>query len=186
MIIIIYTNINNMQLDVMDKALNLSKQKFLDHLYRDNYAWLFAWLYKSLQQRHDTEDVLQSTFVKVLSSEFRSIKHPKAFLAKIATRIVIDQQRRKQIEQAYLAYLSTQNLQDSSSPEAMLLAVELFERITMMLQGLDQLSQKIFLLSYIDHMSQAEIAQQLHLSRRQVQYALIKALQHCDQILAAD
>lgn len=171
----------------MDDALDLSRKKFLEHLYRDNYAWLYAWLWKNLKQQQDAEDVLQSTFVKVLSVDATSISHPKSYLAKIATRIVIDQARRKQIEQAYLQYLAGQAIaHDVASPEQILLALELFERIAKMLHGLDALSQQVFLLCYIEHISQAQIAEQLQLTRRQVQYALIKAMQHCDLVLRSD
>jgi RNA polymerase sigma factor (sigma-70 family) len=162
-------------------------QKFFEGIYRDNYAWLYHWLFRQLKQPHQAEDVAQDTFVKLLSIELESVQYPKSFLAKIATRIVIDQARRKQIEQAYLEYLSLQHQQqDMASPESIVLAVELFARIVHMLQGLEPMAQQVFLMSYIDQLSQEQIAIQLHLTRRQVQYALIKALAHCDCILSAD
>lgn len=170
----------------MSPAIHQTQKKFFERLYRENYAWLYYWLLKNLKQCENAQDVVQDTFETVLNAqEITKIQHPKSFLAKVATRIIIDQSRRRTIEQAYIDYLSLQAMQhDLTTPENIILAVELLERIAKMLDGLDAQIRQIFLLRYIDGLTQLEIAEQLNISRRVVQLALIKALQHCDSIVS--
>lgn len=157
----------------------------VEHLYQDHHEWLYHWLCQKIQNHQSAEDIVQDTFEKLLcSQELNHIQYPKSFLAQIASRIVIDQARRRQIEQAYLDYLAVQEIEhDLGSPESILIAIELLDRIAQMLAGLDEQVRQIFLLKYIDSLTQAEIAEKLQITRRTVQMALIKALQHCDTIL---
>ncbi|WP_157758127.1 sigma-70 family RNA polymerase sigma factor [Acinetobacter larvae] len=157
----------------------------LERLYREHYAWLYVWLCNRLQQNSHVEDVLQDTFVKLLKSNLvEQIQHPKSYLAQTASRIIIDQARRKYIEQAYLDYLAThQQDSDCNTPENILCAIELLERLASMLEGLDAQVRQIFLLRYLDELTQLQIAARLNLSRGTVQRALIHAIQHCDAII---
>ncbi|OEY97267.1 sigma-70 family RNA polymerase sigma factor [Acinetobacter qingfengensis] len=169
----------------MNATLNFHQSQFIAALYQENYTWLYAWLIKKLKQQEYAEDILQDTFYRIIKLPPSTIiHHPRSYLAQTATRIIIDQARRKQVEQAYLDYLSAQDAQyNLETPENILLAVELLDRIATMLDGMDEKIRQIFLLRYLEDLNQLEIAEQLQLSRRQVQLALIKAIQHCDYIL---
>lgn len=172
----------------MNALLNFKRNQLITQLYQEHYFWLYSWLMKKLKQTEQAEDVAQDTFVRILNGQnIENISYPKSFLAQTATRIIIDQSRRKQLEQAYLDYLTVQEPQtDRNTPENILLAIELLDRIAKMLDGLQDQARQIFLMRYLDGLSQTEIAIQLNITRRVVQLALIKAIQHCDIILLDD
>jgi RNA polymerase sigma-70 factor (ECF subfamily) len=172
----------------MNIALKFKQHQLFADLYQAHYAWLYHWLLKKLRQNEQAEDVAQDTFMRILYAQnFENITHPKSYLAQTATRIIIDQARRKQIEQAYLDYLTAQDQQyEIETPESILLAVELLERVARMLDGLPEQPRQIFLMRYLEGLTQLQIAEQLNISRRMVQGALAKAIQHCDQILQHD
>lgn len=171
----------------MNIALKHQQQQLFASLYQAHYGWLYHWLLKKLRQNEQAEDVVQDTFIRFLSTpNFENIEHPKSYLAQTATRIIIDQARRKQLEQAYLDYLTVNEQHELETPENILLAVELLERVARMLDGLAEQTRQIFLMRYLEGLTQLEIAEQLDISRRVVQGALIKAIQHCDQILQND
>lgn len=163
-----------------------SEQDFLAKLYQEHYSWLYFWLLKKLEGRAQAEDVVQDTFVKILrAGKVLQIEQPKPYLIKTATRVIIDLKRRRKIEQAYLDYFeSFEQGGDENSPEKILVAIETLDRIAMMLNGLIERTRQIFLARYLDGYSQLQIAEMLGISRRTVQYDLMKALQHCDAILS--
>lgn len=163
-----------------------NEQSLLAKLYQEHYSWLYFWLLKKVEGSSQAEDILQDTFLKILTAgKVFSIEQPKPYLMKTATRVIIDQKRRKKIEQAYLDYLTNfVSDEDVNTPEQMVLAIETLDRIAMMLDGLTERTRQIFLARYLDGYSQIQIADTFGVSRRTVQYDLIKALQHCDAILS--
>jgi RNA polymerase sigma factor (sigma-70 family) len=169
----------------MKNPLHPSQNHLIASLYQEHYAWLYAWLSKKIIPHDQVEDIAQDTFCKLLKlSQPPLIQHPKSYLAQTASRIMIDQARRRQIEQSYLEYLSAQQAtHHHDSPENILVAIELLDRLAWMLDDLAEPMRQVFLLRYMDGLNQLQIAERLELSRRQVQLLLIKAIHHCDQIV---
>ncbi|WP_353171854.1 sigma-70 family RNA polymerase sigma factor [Acinetobacter rudis] len=164
-----------------------NEHSLLSQLYKAHYSWLYYWLLKKMDGAAQAEDVLQDTFIKILrAGDTLNIQKPKSYLIKTATRIIIDQKRRKVIEQAYLEYLQLNGAQyDDTNPEQVIIAIETLDRIAMMLDGLPERVRKVFLARYLEGHQQMKIAEDFAISRRTVQLDLIKALQHCDAILSS-
>ena len=166
---------------------NADEKHLFALLYQAHYTWLYYWLLKRVEGVAQAEDVVQDTFVKILrAGNVLNIQQPKSFLIKTATRVIIDQKRRKVIEQAYLDYLQLNSQPyDEADPEQIVLAIETLDRIALMLNGLPERARNVFLARYLDGHQQTKIATDLGISRRTVQLDLVKALQHCDVILTA-
>jgi RNA polymerase sigma factor (sigma-70 family) len=159
-----------------------SNQQFCK-IYAENYQWLSQWLARYLYSKHNLEDIVQDTFVKLfIAKTAHQIRQPKAYLASTARCIAMDQARHALVEQQYLQHLqhSTQD-EANHSPEQQLIIIELLHRISLAVSDLPERARKCLLLYYLEGQSQPQIAQQLNISRRTVQLDLVKAMVHCHQ-----
>lgn len=151
------------------------------NIYKDNYSWLYNWLCKNLGSKDQAEDVLHDTFLKIIrSKDIFSIRTPHSYLHSTAKRIIIDQARRKKVEQAYLNYLS--EFQDdviSHSPEYIALAIETLDQMALVLSNLNDRARQILLMHYIEDVPQGQIAKLMNISIKTVQRDLMKGLMHC-------
>jgi RNA polymerase sigma-70 factor (ECF subfamily) len=165
---------------VADDAFALRQRTFTD-LYSHHHAWLHGWLRKKLGCSHRASDLAHDAFIRVLSlTEPQAIKEPRAFLATLAGRLLIDGARRRRIEQAYLEALAIQ-AHDAGmpDPEAIHVALEALEKIAVMLAGLPEKPREAFLLSRLDGLTYSEIAIELKVSASTVKNYVASALVHC-------
>lgn len=158
-------------------------QREITQLYSEHHAWLCAWLRRKLGCRQNAADVAQDTFARILHAResVANIREPRAYLSTTARRLVIDQARRKQIEQAYLheLALTMDALDGFQSPEQIHTTLEALEHIAFILEGMHVYSRQAFVLYYLEELTQQQIARQLKLSERTVRKYLIQALLHC-------
>ncbi len=156
-------------------------------LYSDHHGWLYGWLRKKLGCSQNAADVAQDTFLRILTSRdaLLAMREPRAYLATTARRLIIDQARRRQLEQAYLAELAlmAEQLEGFPSPEQTLAALQALDQISAALEGLAEKPRSAFLLHYLDGQKHAEIADRLGVSTRTVRSYLVTALMHCHQAL---
>ena len=156
----------------------------IDTLYREHHGWLFVWLRKKLGCPHHAADLAHDTFIRILSLTHAPCLHePRAYLTITAKRLIIDQARRRQIEQSYLAELAlaAETMRNFPSPVEILAVVEALTQISAALDGLAEKPRLAFLLHYLDGQTHAAIASQLGVSTRMVQKYLARALVHCHQ-----
>ena len=162
-------------------------QAAISDLYCEHHGWLFGWLSRKLGCAHNAADLAQDTFARILNAResVASLREPRAFLSTTARRLIIDQVRRKHIENAYLQELAltAEALEGYQSPEHILSTLEALEHIAFMLEGLHDNVRQAFVLYYLDGLTQSEIARQLGLSDRTVRKYLIQALLHCSHSL---
>ncbi|MGO2204729.1 sigma-70 family RNA polymerase sigma factor [Pseudomonas helleri] len=162
-------------------------QAAISDLYCEHHGWLFGWLRRKLGCAHNAADLAQDTFARILNAResVASLREPRAFLSTTARRLIIDQVRRKHIENAYLQELAltAEALEGFQSPEHILSTLEALEHIAFMLEGLQDNVRQAFVLYYLDGLTQSEIARQLGLSDRTVRKYLIQALLHCSHSL---
>lgn len=162
-------------------------QAAISDLYCEHHGWLFGWLRRKLGCAHNAADLAQDTFARILNAResVATLREPRAFLSTTARRLIIDQVRRKHIENAYLQELAltAEALEGFQSPEHILSTLEALEHIAFMLDGLHDNVRQAFVLYYLDGLTQSEIARQLGLSDRTVRKYLIQALLHCSHSL---
>jgi len=155
-------------------------QSFALDLYADHSHWLLAWLRGRVRCHERAADLVQDLFCKLLERPPGPLEKPRSFLATSAIRLLIDQQRRLAIEQAYLAALALLRDEDASaSPQQVYEAVEALTAIATMLEGLAERPRRAFLLSRLDGLSHGEIAALLGVSVSMVKQYVAAALVHC-------
>ncbi|CDG84053.1 sigma-70 family RNA polymerase sigma factor [Janthinobacterium agaricidamnosum] len=168
-------------------ADSINRNEFLSLLFHNHHGWLAAWLRKKTGCPHRAADLAQEAFARILMlPDPRRLEQPRAFMVTTATRIIIDEQRRRMLEQSYLEALYRLHGDDplcADSPEQIMLAVQALQAIDSMLGGLAAKPRRAFLLSRLDGLGHAEIAAELGVSASMVKQYLASALGHCYRVL---
>ncbi|MDZ5602725.1 sigma-70 family RNA polymerase sigma factor [Pseudomonas sp. RP23018S] len=157
-----------------------SQHDALHALYRDHSQWLRGWVRRRLGNADRAADITQDTFVRLISSALRQpLTEPRSFLATVARRVMIDQLRRRSLEQAYLEYLASQPVLVECSPEQRLLMLETLMQLSAMLDGLGHKARDAFLYVQLDGLSYPQVAQRLGVSVSSVTKYMAKATERC-------
>lgn len=156
----------------------------LDGLYRGYHGWLLGWLRRRMHCSHSAADVAQDTFLRLLAAgPYVAPREPQAYLATVARRLLMDKGRRRRLEEAYREELERgiEHLDQAPSPEQILQAVQILERIDRALARMKPRVRETFILRHLDGLGQEQIAQRLGVSIRTVQVDLVEALLACDR-----
>lgn len=149
-------------------------------LYSSHRNWLQRWLYCKPGNACNTVDLLQDTFISVITrGHANDIRKPQPFLATIASRLVAQRWHRNLLETAYLEALATLPVEPAPSPEAHVLALETLLEIDRALDGLPIRLKEAFLLAHLEKFSYTQIAERLNVSTRSVKQYLIRANRQC-------
>jgi RNA polymerase sigma-70 factor (ECF subfamily) len=131
-------------------------------------------------------DLAHDTFERVMRSESRAaFDAPRGFLTTVAKRLLIDQSRRRAIEQAYLETLASRSEAVEPSPETHALVVEALDAVCRMMEQLPPRVRRVFVLAQVEGQPYLDIARQLGISVAAVQRDMVKAWQHCYAVLYA-
>jgi RNA polymerase sigma-70 factor (ECF subfamily) len=144
----------------------------LDALFRRHARWLTGML-RLRYGREAAEDLLQETFLRAArASAPDTVRHPRAWLLRIALNAARDQARRRAVR--------PQLVQDDDlrEPGAAASQVEalLLKQVVL---GLPRNLREVFLLSRFGGLTYAEIAQQCGVSVKTVEARMTKALRLC-------
>lgn len=149
-------------------------------LYLEHHAWLTRWLRYRTSDKDGAADLAQDTFLRVLAAkELPPLAEPRAFLATIARRLLVNQHRRERIEQAYLEALALQPEGHAASPETRHLLIETLCAIDKALDTLPAKVRAAFLMSQLEGLKHEEIAARLGVTTRSVSNYMVKAVQAC-------
>jgi len=154
----------------------------LDGLYKGHHSWLLGWLRRRLDCPHNAADMAQETFIRLLTAgAYTAPREPRAFLATIARRLLIDRGRRQTLERAYREELArhAEYLEQVPSAEQVMAAVQALEHIACALDAMSPRAQQAFVLRHLDGLSHAEIAERMQVSTKSVQSYLVQALLQC-------
>lgn len=119
-----------------------------------------------------------------LHAKPRRTKARRAYLHTVAKGLLINHWRRRDVERAYLEALAATPEACAPSPEARLLIIETLVRIDHMLAALPDKVRQAFLLSQLDGLTYAVIAERLGVSERMVKKYMARAMFEC--LLVAD
>lgn len=143
-------------------------------------GWLQGWLRKKVGNAFDAADLAQSTFLKVLGAKgLDQLQEPRAYLTTIARNLLINQVRRRAIEQAYLDALAAMPEPVAPPPEVRLMVLETLVEIDRRLGRLPALAKQAFLLAQLEGLGHGEIAAELGISISTVKRHLAKAAMRC-------
>lgn len=158
----------------------------IGEIYAANHGWLVGWLSRRLGCRHTAADLAQDTFARILSArESLYVTEARALLTTIARGLMVDHIRRSTLEAAYLEALALLPEAQAPSPEARLLLLETLIELDRMLDGVPPKARRAFLLSQLDGLTYAEIADQEGISVSSVQKYMIRCYTACYRVMQA-
>ena len=158
-------------------------------LYRSHHPWLVGWLRRKLADGQDAADVSHDTFLRLLSLDnLASLREPRAYLLVIASRLLINRYRRDRVENEALRQVAIlMRSVEERTPAEIAAARSLLRRLLLMLaEELPDHVSRAFLLSRVDGLSYAQIAERLGVSESSVKQYLARALVHCHKRFHAE
>lgn len=129
---------------------------------------------------HQASDLVHDTFMRLLArEEALSLQEPRAFLTTVAQRVLANHWRRQQVERAYLDALALVPETREPSEEERAILLETLIEIDRLLDGLSIPVRRAFLMTQLDGMNHAQVAEALGISITSVKRYLVKAARHC-------
>ena len=169
-----------------DIAAQSGLQQQVRSLYSDHHGWLHGWLRHKLGCAHQAADLAHDTFVRALSvPRLDDLREPRAWLTNVAHGLMVNHLRRQALERAYLEALAVRSVAWAPSPEERAVILETLYEIDAMLDGLTPRARKAFLLSQLEGLSYADIADRLGVSVSMVKKYMLQAMTHCMAIKAS-
>jgi len=149
-------------------------------LFTEHHPWLLDRLRKRLRNAPEAEDVSAETFLRVLVyGRLRAIDEPRAYLTTVAKNILAQLWRRRDLEQAWIASAALAPEAHALSPEERAVLLETLDRIACAIEDLPVKARTAFLLSQLDGLTYAEIAQQIGMSERMVRRYMADGMRCC-------
>jgi RNA polymerase sigma-70 factor (ECF subfamily) len=152
-------------------------------LYREHHGWLHGWLWRKLGNAFEAADLAQDTFMRLLCSpahpDAGPLHEPRAYLATVARRLLLNHLRRQSLEAAYLQALQALPQAHQPSPEQRVLTLEALQEVDAMLDGLPPKVRTVFVLAQVEGLSYADIAAELGIGLRSVKRYMAQAMAEC-------
>lgn len=149
-------------------------QASLSELYKRYAAWFRARLVRRYGAQ-DAEDLLQETWLRLTPyREAREIQHPQALLMRIATNLAADMSARQLHRTRHASEISQSHGWGYELPAQ---ADEVLAK--QLVLGLPVPLRDVFVLSRFGGLTNSQIAEQLGISPKTVEWRMTKALAHC-------
>ncbi|MEH6570946.1 MAG: sigma-70 family RNA polymerase sigma factor [Halioglobus sp.] len=149
-------------------------------LYKEASPELLRLLHRRLGNRQDAEEVAQDAFEKLCTLEQREeIRDLRNYFFTMANRMALNVLRRRNTEKDYLAKQAPLMFNESGTnfdPAEIARREEKLRLVKRAIQSLPQKTGHIFLLHRFEGYTYPEIAQQLGLSKKSVEYHMCRAL----------
>ncbi len=149
-------------------------------LYKEASPELLRLLHRRLGNRQDAEEVAQDAFEKLCSLEERDdIRDLRNYFFTMANRMALNVLRRRNTENDYLVKQRPLLMDESDSmfdPAGIARRDEKLSLVKKAIQALPQKTGHIFLLHRFEGYTYPEIAKQLGLSKKSVEYHMSRAL----------
>lgn len=158
----------------------------MHQFYAEHHGWLRTWLRRRLGCTHSAADLAQDTFVRVLlrPQVLQTLREPRAYLSTLAKGVVSEHWRRQALERAYLDALALLPAPLAPSPEERLELLQTLDEIDAMLEGLAPKAREAFVLSQLEGLTYAVIAERLQTSERTVKRYMQQGFERCLALVA--
>ncbi len=133
------------------------------------------WLAAQIRRRFSSqsgEDITQETWLRMAALDgIEAIRHPKAFLLRVASNLALGQVRRGAVAERFAAVTPTVSHEDADQLETVF--------FRQMVLDLPQPLRDVFLLSRVGGLTNSQIADQLGISPKTVEWRMTRALARC-------
>jgi len=149
----------------------------LKALYDDYYSVLCSQVFRMIQDRTQTEDIVQELIIDLWKkrAELGEVRHLGAYLRRAARNRTLNAIRAQKMKWDDLDS-SAELVDPGSDAQSQLQEIELKQKIDTAIQGLPERCRQIFVLSRFEDMSYKEIAVELSISVKTVENQMSKAL----------
>lgn len=138
--------------------------------------WLHGFLCRSLRlQPSDADDIVQDTWLRVIRTSLADVEHPRAYLSRIALNLFRDRFRR---DKRRIAHLRLVLAEESINPAAMA-EQECQLELERAILDLPESLRDVFVLSRFRRLTNKDIADQLGISVKTVEWRIGKAIELC-------
>lgn len=156
----------------------------LDRLFRSEAPRLQRYFRQKTGDREVASDLVQDTFVKMVSAYNVGLGNPAAYLQRIARNLVFDRFRREKRSLAE-ADMPLDDCDAAIPPmqEEELAARDLLRLYEAAVEGLSDKTRTVFLLSRVEGLTYEGIRVRLGISMGTVEYHMMRAIAHIDRVL---
>jgi RNA polymerase sigma-70 factor (ECF subfamily) len=156
-----------------------ARERLFAALVHRQSRFIFGIAFAILRNTHDSEDVVQETFLRMYrSSAWEQMRDERAFLARTAWRIAIDRLPKNRNAPA-----DTDVPSAAAGPEAELLRAEKIAAVQRMIDALPEGLRQPLALSTVDELSSREIGDIMGIAEGTVRTRLLRARQILKQKL---
>jgi len=153
------------------KRIRPGAESGLGDLYERYSAWLGDRLVARVG-RTEADDLVQETYLRIAPMHGPGIRHPKAFLMKVALNLMRDSRRRTATEARALDRMASPTVEAATQADQVLL-----KQIVL---TMPPLYRDVFILSRFGGMSYQQIAASKGINVQTVQWRMSRALEHCE------
>jgi len=155
----------------------------LEAAYRAEAARLARFVRRRLPGREDAEDMVHDAFVRLAASGPRDLKNPPAFLQRIVRNLLIDRSRRRAARPLHLPATPDTDLPVLPDQSYAIEADDVKRQYRRAVDALPPRTRQVFLLHRVEELSYRDIARQLEISVRTVEWHVAQALLHIDKAI---
>lgn len=149
-------------------------------IYDDVSTELHGLLYQKLGNRQEAEEIAQEAFERLCSVvEREDINDVRRYFFTMAKRLALNALRRREVEKAYVIRersVQSLHLAVEPNPEQLAVAEEMLSQARATLSSLPSKTRHVFLLHRFEAYTYQEIADQLGMSKKSVEYHMNRAL----------
>ncbi|UUL82522.1 RNA polymerase sigma factor [Sphingomonas qomolangmaensis] len=154
-----------------------SDQARFDVLYREQAPRLRRWLDARVRSREEANDLVQDAFARLLGSGARDgLRQPEAFLNRIVRNLLIDRSRRVSNRIPHVPIDEMNEPSTRATQEDAIELAQMRERYRIAVEALPPRTRQVFVLHRVDGIGYKEIATQLGISIRTVEWHVGEAL----------
>ncbi len=157
----------------------------IERLFHQHRLELTRCLYRIVRCEQVAADLCQETYMRLVGlGQNTVVTYPRALLFRTATNLAIDYQRRKQHAAAAVEMEMPLDTPDPApSAETMIWSKEQVAVLKEAIKELPPKCRQVFILLKFDHLSHAEVATRLGITKGTVAKHMIKAVNHCKRRL---
>jgi RNA polymerase sigma-70 factor (ECF subfamily) len=149
----------------------------IDALYREQAPRLRRWLDARLRSSEDANDVVQDAFARLLGSGARDgLRQPEAFLNRIVRNLLIDRSRRVSSRTTHVPIDEANTPATRATQEDEIELAQMRERYRAAVDALPPRMREVFVLHRVQGLGYKDIATQLDISIRTVEWHVGEAL----------
>jgi RNA polymerase sigma-70 factor (ECF subfamily) len=152
-------------------------QARFDVLYREQAPRLRRWLDARLRSSEEANDLVQDAFARLLGSDARNgLRQPEAFLNRIVRNLLIDRSRRVSNRTPHVPIDEANAPAARATQEDEIEVAQMRERYRSAVAALPPRTREVFVLHRVEGLGYKEIATQLGISIRTVEWHMGEAL----------